>query len=47
VLDCWRLWGEMAHSEDAAALQRLPASLQVRDATPPLLPLYSGVHCLS
>lgn len=47
VLDCWRLWGEMAHSEDTAALQRLPASLQVRNATPSLLPLHSGVHCLS
>lgn len=29
VWECWRLWGEVAHSADLGALQQLPLSIQV------------------
>lgn len=44
VWECWRLWGEVAHSQDSAAVRQLPLGIQVRVAapvlpcTPPLQP---------
>jgi hypothetical protein len=29
VWECWRLWAEVAHSQEASAVQALPHSIQV------------------
>eukprot|EP00887_Chlorella_sp_A99_P007106 scaffold2.g7106.t1 len=34
VWECWRLWGEAAHSEAAAAVARLPALIEVNQGEP-------------